>query len=496
MIKKIFTLFSFTLFVFCPLCALEPPLVVSSDKCSKNEITEHSLKIGANTFPYEAIAGTMAVKNEKGGDKAHIFYTAYFLKDPLKKDRPITFCFNGGPGSASVWLHIGAFGPKKVVIDDVKYNASPGQYEDNPHTLLPTTDLVFVDPVSTGFSKPATGIEAKEFYSVEEDINTNAEFIREFLTQYQRWGSEKFLLGESYGTLRVTGLAHRLHEHYFLDVNGLILISSVIDFQTVDNDLGYIVSLPSLAACAWYHKKCAPMYQSQKLNEFLQEVQNFATHDYATALLLGNTLDPKQKSHIAETLSGYLGVPLPFIYNASLRIKPEIFAKELLKSEELLIGRFDGRMTGFDIQRERPWAMYDPSLDSVAGSFQSAFQQYLIDVLHVKDRAPYWVLNHAVQPWDFGQKGQTAGLGYVNMTGELVSTLSKNPQLRVFIASGYFDIVTPYFATDYTVEHLDMNPALFHNIERQYFDAGHLMYLHPPSLARLQESLGNFIASS
>jgi carboxypeptidase C (cathepsin A) len=451
----------------------------------------HVLDIKNKTLSYESVTGTLIIKNDEGKDNASIFFTGYFLKDSPASNRPITFCFNGGPGASSIWLHMGVLGPKKVAIKDLQFNASPGHYQDNPHTLLEETDLVFVDPVSTGYSKPAEGIEAKEFYGVEEDISSLSEFVRQFVTHFDRWGSPKFLLGESYGTLRVVGIGEKLAEDNFLFLNGLILISSCLDLQTSDNDLGYILALPSFSAASWYHKKLSPELQSKKLQELLAEVEEFATHEYATALLLGDSLEDTEKRKVTEKLASFTGFSVDYVLKSSLRIRDIKFFKELLENQAKLVGRFDARFTGPEADPLSQYPSYDPSLSAVSGAFTSAFQEYLRDNLGYKKDDSYEVLT-PLQQWNWGLKNQAAGLGYLSVSNHLKSSMIKNPALKLFMASGYYDLATPYFATDYTVNHLQLPPELRQNLQQHYYEAGHMMYLHEPSLIRLKKDLSEY----
>lgn len=458
---------------------------------------EHILKTATEQLTYESTTGTLTLKKDDGKDSADIFFTSYFLKDSTKKNRPIAFCFNGGPGSAAIWLHMGVLGPKRVTIQDLVYNSSPGTYQDNPYTLLSDVDLVFIDPVSTGYSKPAEGVDAKQFYGVEEDISANADFIRLFLTHFDRWGSPKFLIGESYGTLRVIGLAEKLHEDYFLDVNGLVLISSFIDSQTVgfgvENELSYVLTLPTLSATSWYHHKLEPELQNKKLQELLAEVEEFAIHDYATALLLGDKIDAEKRKQVAQKLASYTGLTVDYLLKSSLRIKDSRFLKELLRKDDKVIGRFDGRVSGFDLDSASCDPGYDPSLDNIAGYFTCAFQQYLRNDLQWKNNEPYRILNRAVHPWNWGLKGQPAGLGYLSVAEHLKSSMIKNPNMRLFLGSGYYDLATPYYAADYTLDHLQLNTELRDNIEQHYYEAGHMMYLDEPSLIKMKADLSGFI---
>ncbi len=490
--------------IFATVQVLAEETSLSSPLAIKTEETQirktHQLKIGTRTIEYESISGSLTTKKQEDlKEEASIYFTAYFAKQstPVSAPRPITFCFNGGPGSSSVWLHMGCLGPKIINFSDLRDNPIPGSYSDNPHTLLATTDLVFIDPVSTGFSRPATGVDAKNFHGVDSDIDSLAEFIRLFLTRFDRWDSPRYLAGESYGTVRVVGLAEKLQDEYYIDCNGLILISSVLDFTTMDdyslgNDLCYILSLPSYAASTWYHHKLPGELQNKKLQEFLAEVEEFTLHEYAPALLLGDKLSDDAKTTISKQLARYTAIPQETISLLHLRIPPALFMKSLLKTSGKVIGRYDARYTGDDSEQPSDSPTYDPSFYAVAGLFTSGLQNYMYSDLGLKKEERYYILGHNVQPWNWSLKRQPAGLGYLNITNSLRSTMMKNSQLKVFVASGYFDMATPYFATDYTLDHLQLPARLRQNIEQHYYEGGHMMYLNPNALKQFTEQLSAF----
>lgn len=433
-----------------PQPVFEKTLIDSSEKFQK---CTHSINQHGTVLEYESVVGSLAIKSSTespGKDKAEVFFTAYFVKNPLilTGNRPITFCFNGGPGSSSVWLHMGILGPKKTQTIDLAFTPSPGTYENNPYTLLPSTDLVFVDPVSTGFSRAADGVNEKEFHGVEEDIEYLAEFIRLFLTRFDRFDSPRYLLGESYGTIRVIGLAQKLHKDYFVDVNGLILISSTLDLMTwtpydTTNDLSYALVLPSYAATAWYHKKLPVENNSKKLQELLAEVEDFAINEYAPYLLQGDKLEQEKKIAIAKRLASYIGIPEEEIMNSHIRIPITRFITQLETKDRKLLGRFDSRFLGPKLPCTPDYITYDPSFEAITGAFTSTFLKYLQTELHCTKDSRYYLLNSNVNPWNWSLKSQPPGLGCLNMTEDLRDTLIGNPAMRVFIASGYYDLALP-----------------------------------------------------
>lgn len=461
--------------------------------------TSHSTFVNGKEIAYEAICGNLKISSDSEKVKGALFFTAY-CKKPTKtqnKKRPICFCFNGGPGSSSVWLHMG-FGPKKPVLNTTTYTKPPSTYEHNPYTLLDQTDLVFIDPISTGFSKTPEGVNPKQFHGIEEDIDSFADFIRIFITKFDRWDSPKFLLGESYGTIRAVGLAEKLHSTHFIDLNGVILISMCLDFQAYDfgngNDLPNSLTLPTYTATAWYHNRLKPELQSIPLPELLKEVEHFALNDYATALLLGNTQDEKQRLSVLKRLSEYTSLDPSYLNASSLRIVTGAFFKELFRKDHKIVGRFDSRYVGVEQHPLEEMSHTDPSFDAIVGPFTASFHHYLSRELKITDLAPYKVLNSdTIFPWNFSINRLPAGLGYVYTSGKLSSAIEKNPSLKVFVASGRYDLATPYFAADYTISHLKLTPELMKNVSNHYYDSGHMIYLDPISHAKMKRDLDSFI---
>lgn len=472
------------------------PAAVSKDLPTEQLVeTFHTLDINGKQINYKASTGTLLLRNDKDEATASVFYVAYTKENAGNgHNRPITFCFNGGPGSSAIWLHMGAVGPKRVVLDDPHFNAPPYTYTDNEYSLLDVTDLVFIDPVSTGYSRETPGQDAKQFHGVEQDVKSVGEFVRLYTTRNNRWGSPKYLLGESYGTTRAAALVAYLHDEYTLYFNGVLLVSSALDFQTLDtspgNDLPYLLFLPSYTATAWYQKKLSPELQAD-LHKTLSEVEQFALGEYALALLAGDRLAPEKRKEIVEKLSKYTGLPQANIEKLNLRICFSRFAKELLADQKLSVGRFDGRYTGIDKDACKVEYTFDPSYEAFAGAFTGAFNEYVRTDLKWEKDAEYKVLTD-VSPWDFG----SAKNKYLNVSGDLRDTMTKNPALRVYVASGYQDLATPYFGTVYTFDHLGLAPSLRDHVVMSYFDAGHMMYLHLPSLEKFKKEVSGFIQES
>lgn len=463
---------------------------------------------------YRATAGAMPLKDEQGKTKAKVFFVAYeklAANEPAATQpsqisatrpagevtaRPITFVFNGGPGAAAVWLHLGAVGPQRIDLDEVGNPPSPPhRLVNNAYTWLEATDLVFIDPVGTGFSRPVEGEKREQFYGVQEDIAWVADFIRLYVTQYQRWLSPKFIAGESYGTTRAGGLSEYLLDRYGIALNGVIMVSSVLDFQTImpgdNNDLPYALYLPAYTAVAWYQKKL-PAELQKDLKDTLAQSERWMRDVYIGLLAKGRSLSTGEQEQATAQLSRFTGLPASLIQRHNLRIGPGVFQKQLLAEARLLVGRFDGRMVGFDPKPASSWPAYDPSLSGYFAAYSSTFNHYVRWVLGYESALPYEVLTDKVQPWKYGDVGQ----GYLSVTDELRSALIKNPHLKVHFASGYYDLATPFAATVYTVDHLDIEPRLRANISLSFYESGHMMYHHRPSLIHLHEQIARFIRSA
>lgn len=496
------------LFISCILFSL-PFQLIAEDKQETPKTTEseepkptekvvettNSVKVNGTPLRYKALTGNALIKNEKGNPKASIFYVAY-IKDDVKdaSQRPVTFCFNGGPGSSSVWLHMGAFGPKIVQFQDLGYPKPPYHLEDNPFTLLDITDLVFIDPVSTGYSEAVPVQDSKNFHGVDEDIKSVAEFIRLWTTQNNRWTSPKFVAGESYGTTRAAGLANYLHNNLYLYLNGVVLVSNILDFQAYNfdsaNDLPYITFLPTYTATAWYHKKLSEDLQ-EDLFKTLKEVQEFAINEYSIALYKGVSLSAEERASVIEKLSRYTGISKEFIDKSNLRLSEARFTKELLEKNNLVVGRFDSRYKGFPVDSGRSSCDTDPSGEVIMGCFTGAFNYYLRNDLNWVSDKEYQIIK-SVWPWDYG----SAKNEYIHMSEDLRENMIKNPNLKIFVANGLYDLATPFSASIYTVNHLNLNPEIQSNITMQYYQAGHMMYLHRPSLVKLKNDLTQFIKSA
>ena len=465
--------------------------------------TKHTLTLNGETIAYTVTAGTIVLKQETEKEgasegekpKASVFFIAY-TRDDVENPatRPLTFSFNGGPGSSSVWLHLGVLGPRRVVMSDLG-DLPPPPYKmvENEFSLLDTSDLVFIDPVGTGYSRAVTGEKDKEFHAFKKDIESVGDFIRLYATRYGRWLSPKFLIGESYGTTRAAGLSGYLQERHGLYLNGIMLVSSILDFGTADfqpgNDLPYILFLPTYTATAWYHKKLDAEL-SADLQKTLREVENFALNEYALALLKGDTLSGDERARIVNKLARYTGLSADYIERANLRVEIFHFTKELLRDEKRTVGRLDSRFKGIDRDQTGATMENDPSYTNIIGPYTGALYDYVRRELKFESDLPYEVLSLKVHAqWSFGEHENR----YVSVADTLRAAMSINPHLRVFVANGYYDLATPYFATEYTFNHLGLDAALRGNISMAHYEAGHMMYIHLPSLAKLKQDLAGFV---
>lgn len=458
-------------------------------------VTAHEVKVGGKTLRYHVTTGLMPLKNEAGETEARLFYVAY-TRDTPEGDpkRPLMFSFNGGPGSSSVWLHLGALGPRRARMEDEGWMPSPPfDLVDNEQTWLDATDLVFIDPVDTGYSRATTPDLAKQYKGVQKDIESVGEFIRLYLTRHTRWSSPLFLVGESYGTFRSAGLAGHLIERG-IAFNGIVLVSSVLNMQTLrfttGNDLPYVVYLPTYAATAWYHKRLPKDVQKQKLADVLAEVEQFAAGDYTLALAKGDALSGKERKEIVANVARYTGLSEEYVEQTHLRIQINRFCKELLRGQGRTVGRLDSRYTGLDAWgvSERP--DFDPSMAAIRPPFTAMFNDYVRRELKYENDAEYHILRGL--DWDWG----SAGDGHPDTSEALRGAFAKNPYLRLFVASGYYDLATPYFATEYTLSHMNLDPSLRANVRVEEYPVGHMVYLEQKSLAKLKADVVKFVGES
>lgn len=470
---------------------------LTSEANETRVITHHSIAIDGHELCYTVMAGFLHIWNEAGKIQASMFYVAYVKESETPTDRPITFAFNGGPGAASLWLHLGGLGPKRVVLSDNGTSLSRTmKLVDNESTWLPFTDLVFVDPIGSGYSTVAAGVDPKQFFGIQGDVQSVGEFIRLYVSKCGRWASPKFLVGESYGTTRAAVLAQYLQKHYGMNLNGLILLSSALDFQTLvfskENDLPYVLCLPTYTAVAWYHHKLSPDLQ-RDLGKTLVQAEEWAVDEYGQALTQGDGLPDPHRKKIIEALHRFTGLPEAYIDLSNLRITSNEFAKELLRDEGRLVGILDGRVTGFSFDSIKSSVEYDPSLALVSGPFTAAMQDYLrADLGFQTDRRFVFLSAKANESWNWG----SAAEGFVNVTDDLQRAMTENPNLKVFAGLGFFDLTTSYFGQRYTFNHLGLAPSLRKNIRMVQYLSGHQIYNEDESRKKLMADVAEFVKAT
>jgi len=510
------------------------------DKDKKDEekepppsVTEHTLTVGGKTIRYRATTGYMVMRDwsekkssedgergprgsspspspakeaDKSKDKdkdkdepkqkAKVFYVAYTRtdvgNDPAK--RPITYSFNGGPGSASVWLHLGALGPRRTELTERgEAPLAPYHMVDNEATWLDATDLVFIDPVSTGYSRSAAGEDPKQFHGFKEDLASVGDFIRLYTSRNARWASPKFIIGESYGTTRAAGLSDYLQERYGFYVNGIILVSSILDFSTArfnpGNDRPYPLFLPTYTAAAWYHKKLPQDLQSKPLKDALAESENFASNKYLLALNRGDQLDDNQRKELAADLARFTGLPPDAIAQTNFRIAARRFFFDLLKDKNRSIGRYDARFTGIRYEPGTEEYDFDPSYEAVLGPYSAMMNDYLRRELKFESDLPYEMIAD-VRPWNYANVAQNQ---YLDVAEDLKKAMSRNPYLKLWVCCGYYDLATPYYAAERTLHAMQLDPTIRDNVRMTFYEAGHMIYINHPSLLQFRNDATAFI---
>jgi carboxypeptidase C (cathepsin A) len=461
-------------------------------------VTHYQITLDSKLLHYTATAGRLPMKRGDGKIQAEMFFVAYTLDGQEAAKRPLTFAFNGGPGSASVWLHMGSVGPKQVALAPNGFlPAAPYRMIDNPHSILDRSDLVFVDAIGTGFSRAADGDMLKHYLSVDGDIEAFSEFIRLYIARYDRWPSPLFLLGESYGTTRSAGIAGYLSNRG-INFTGITLLSMAMDFQTLEwaknNDEPYILLVPSFSMIAAYHKRLAPELM-QDLTKTRDEVRRWAETDYALALAKGDALTPEERLKIIDTYARYTGLDRRLIDNANLRVDVEQFTHNLLLDQKLRVGRLDGRFTGVDPEGLLDGKEYDPTESAILAPYNMVFNNYLRTELSYKSDMPYKVFAYdepGFEKWDWGK----AIRGYPNTTPGLRAALAKNQYLKILVMEGYYDLATPFAAADYNIDHLNLGPEFRKNISFATYESGHMVYLESNSHAKMKRDLVEFMGKS
>ncbi len=469
--------------------AKEPPKTeAKAPPEEKPSVTHHKITVGGKVLAYTATAARLPVKDDQGKVEAEMFYVAYTMDNGGGK-RPLTFAFNGGPGSATIWLHMGAFGPKRVKMQPNGFMPPPPfELEDNQDTLLDRSDLVFVDAIGTGYSRAMTPELGKKFWSVNGDIAAFGEFIRMYLQKNSRWSSPLYLAGESYGTTRAAGLSGYLVDHG-IALNGVILISTILQFQTVSfvtgNDLPYVMYMPTYAMTAAYHHKLTPELETN-MTALREQVEKWASTEYLTALQQGDALPPQTRDAVATQLARYTGLSKEYVERCRLRVDLSHFDTDLLRDKSEMVGRLDARFTGPQESATEQDPDFDPSEAAIRPPYTSVFGDYVKQELGYESELQYFVLGGGVKGWDFETTGWS---GFASTSAALRRAFAKNPYMHVFIAEGNYDAATPYFAVDYTFDHMDLPEAAHKNITRDHFNAGHMVYIDNASMNQLKRDI-------
>lgn len=473
------------------------------EKATKEEssVTDHTIKIGGQTIPYKATASTTLLKNDKG-EPTGLLYSAAYTRSDVKdlSNRPVAFLYNGGPGSATMWLHMGAFGPRRAwTVDGTFTPPAPYKLVDNTESLLDKTDLVFIDAMGTGYSHAVCKAQEKDFYGVDEDVEAFAQFIVTYISRNDRWNSPKFLIGESYGTFRSAALGNYLQQRDSVHLNGIVLISSVLDLSTITfptgDDRSYIYYLPSYAAVAWYHKVLKD--RPADLPGFIDEARKYAQGEYANALFKGAELGSAEKAAVAKRVSYFTGLSEDYLIKADLRVNLGQFMAELQRSRGLTTGRIDARFTGYTYDLLEENAQGDPEGPAVGGAFTALVNSYNHDELKFGKDKVYHNTSGGGGGWNWTRTGGRGRGGFFpsgpNVEGDLAQAMITNPKLLVQVENGYYDMATPFFATEFTMEHLGLPADLQKNVKLDYYTAGHMMYLHDEDRVSLHNQIASFI---
>ncbi|MEK7723267.1 MAG: peptidase S10 [Acidobacteriota bacterium] len=493
------TIFSAFLLFQVPTVSPSPtvtPRTVQTVQIEETVVQKHSINIGGKLLNYTTTTGFIPIRNSVTGDvEARMFYMAYTLDNPPAK-RPLMFSFNGGPGSASVWLHLGALGPKRVKMQDEGWlPAPPYELVPNEGSWFPETDLVFIDPVGTGYSRATRPELASKFFGLQGDTESVGEFIRLYLGRENRWSSPLYLVGESYGTTRASALSNHLFDRG-IALNGICLVSVIMNFQTSrfaeGNDLAYQLIFPSYTATAWYHKQLPADLQRKPLSEVLKESENFVENELAIAYTKGDRMSESDKQTLLDKYSRLTGLSKSFVLNNDYRVDLGRFNKELLRDQQRTTGRLDSRFTGIDRDADGNNPENDPSMSAIRPPYTATFNDYVRRELGFKSDVEYYILGGGItSPWNWGQNN-----GYANTAVPLQSAMQKNPFMKIFVASGYYDMATPYYATEYTFANMNLDPTLRKNISTSYYESGHMMYIEKKSLVKLKNDFAKFMQGS
>ena len=470
--------------------------VVKASVEEDEQPVRRSMSLGGRTLAYTATPGHLTIRNDKGEPTASMFYTAYTMPSAAGRPRPVTFLFNGGPGSSTMWLHMGSFGPMKVDASLPETIAGPPfRYGSNPDTLLGLTDLVFIDAPTTGLSRELGKAEPKDFFGVDKDLDAFTRTIQRYLTKYGRWNSPKFIIGESYGTTRAAGLAKSLSDAG-VQLNGIVLVSTILDLGLFSgNDQTLINFLPTYAADAWYHGKIEP---KPDLQAFLAEAKAFASGPYAAALQKGDAVSDQEKQSVAQQMARLTGLSADYILRSNLRVQPNRFQRELLRDRHEIIGRIDSRFVGTEADAVGESPSYDPQASAISGAFVGAFNDYLFRDLGYKTPLTFRPNNYAGigNDWVFSHNGPDGQQFAANTSSDLAQAMRENPRLKIMNAAGLYDLATPFFAAEYDLGHMALEPRIAANTRYTYYPAGHMMYIDPASARRLTADIKGFYASA
>jgi carboxypeptidase C (cathepsin A) len=466
---------------------------------AKTWVTQHSANIGGSKIDYTVTAGTMLMTNDDDEPIALMGFTAYTKDGADKRTRPIMFAYNGGPGSASLWLHMGILGPQRAIVTDAGFTTN-GPYErvENSYSIIDEVDLVMIDPVGTGFAKPVGEGKGEDFWGVDQDIKSVSEFIVQYLTENGRWASPKYVLGESYGGIRTGGVSYYLLNNHMVALNGVILVSPFMEmavgFAGMGVDLPHVMLIPTFAATARYFGVLD--HEQPDLEAFMAEVRDFALDEYAPALLAGSTLSDERRQALLERLEHYTGISAEYWDQANLRIDEGRYGKELQRMTGKTTGRIDSRFAGHMINKVGEQMSYDPMLSAIGPGYLAAFMDYYQHDLEVTDIGNYTVFGNLYGKWDWTHAQPDLG-GFKspipNTSIDLTFAMKQNPSMRVLVQQGYYDLATPHLATEYYVEHMDLPDELRSNIGIEYYEAGHMMYVHEPSMVKFKDDLARFV---
>jgi len=463
----------------------------ADDKASE---TPHVLRLDGREIRYTATAGTIPVRLDDGKVAARMFFVAYTKDGEDARTRPIAFLYNGGPGSATVWLHMGSFAPRRAKMADEGFQpAPPYQLVDNENSLIDVADLVFVDAIDTGYSRVTAGVDNSQFHGQDGDIRAFGEFINAWLGAYDRWPSPKFLIGESYGTIRSAGLSQELQSRHGIELNGIVLVSALLTYQTLspapNNDVAWAVQVQTFAATAWYHRKLPPDLQARTVKQVVDEARAFAFGEYMLALTKGNTLTDAERQAMADKLARFTGLSPKYILSANLRVDSGRFRKELLRDRRLVVGRLDGRFTALDADAAGERQEFDPSNSALQGAYVALFQDYVKNALKW-DTSLHYPTSGNVRPWTYVQNR------YMDMTDTLRLTMAKNPFLKVLLVSGYYDMATYVGGAEFNFTHLAYDRQITDRVSYTYYEGGHMMYIRPSAHAELKRDVAAFIRSA